>query len=253
MKPRVIPCLLLKDRGLYKTRRFRDPQYIGDPINAVKILNDKEVDELVFLDVSKNRHETGPNFEVIEDIAGEAFMPLAYGGGISQLSQARRLFKIGIEKVILSSVLGRRVDLVCEVADLAGSSSTVVCLDVKRTLLGRYVVYFESGRISSGKTPIEFARELEDLGAGEIILNNIDREGTFEGYDLELIRSVSTAVRIPVVALGGAASPTDFAQALSVGASAVGAGSMFVYHGRHRAVLITYDSEIARQPIFSKK
>jgi cyclase len=238
--PRVIPCLLLKNNGLYKTVRFKEPRYVGDPINAVRILNDKEVDEIVFLDIEAARQKRSPNFDLIADIASEAFMPFAYGGGVTSVEQARRLFGIGVEKVVLNSSAVHTPGLVSDVSTIAGASSVVVSLDVKKSWLGRYIVWTNAGTVNSGLDPAELALDMERRGAGEILLTSIDRDGVMGGYDLDLISLVASRVSIPVIACGGAGSLTHFSEALDRGASAVAAGSMFVFHGKHRAVLITY-------------
>lgn len=240
LRARVIPCLLLRDGGLYKTVRFKDPRYVGDPINAVRIFNEKEVDELTFLDIGATAAGRGPNFELLADIASEAFMPFGYGGGISNLEQVKRLFSLGVEKVVLNTVLASRPELVSEAATLAGSSSVVVSADVRRSWRGEYTVCVAGGRTNVKRDLIEFVEEMERRGAGELLLNAIDRDGTQQGYDLDLISRVAKAVSIPVVAVGGAGKLDDFRAALDQGASAVAAGSMFVFHGKHRAVLITY-------------
>ncbi|CUJ03974.1 AglZ/HisF2 family acetamidino modification protein [Achromobacter xylosoxidans] len=240
LRTRVIPCLLLKNGGLVKTRKFKNPTYIGDPINAVRIFNEKEVDELVFLDISATAAGREPDYELLGDIASEAFMPFAYGGGISTLEHARKLFKLGVEKVILNTSIAQSPALISQIAAEAGSQSVVVSIDVKRNLFGKYTVHSQGGTVSLDTDPVSHARSMERAGAGEILLTAIDRDGCMNGYDLPLITAVSNAVDIPVVASGGASSLHDFAQAKQAGASAVSAGSMFVFHGKHRAVLITY-------------
>lgn len=237
---RVIPCLLLQNAGLYKTVRFREPRYVGDPINAVRIFNEKEVDEIVFLDIEAPRRKCDPNFALISDIASEAFMPFAYGGGINSVDHARRLFDLGVEKVVLNSSAFSTPNLVSEIAQIAGASSVVVSLDARKSWRGRYSVWTNAATINTGKDPAEVAAEMERLGAGEIFLTAIDNDGVMGGYDLELIGLVSKRVSIPVIACGGAGSFDHFRQAIRCGASAVAAGSMFVFHGKHRAVLITY-------------
>ncbi len=236
MLPRVIPCLLLRNGGLVKTLRFRAPRYIGDPINAVRQFNDKEVDELVILDIGCRE----PDFALLADSAGEAFMPLAYGGGIRNIEQIRRLYALGVEKVILNGAAAATPALVTEAAALAGSSGVVVALDVRRSWRGRYSVCVDSGQRDLKREPADYARQMEQLGAGEILLNAIDRDGTMEGYDLDLLRRVAAAVSVPLVAVGGAGELQHLRQAEEQGASAVAAGSLFVFHGRHKAVLITY-------------
>jgi cyclase len=238
---RVIPCLLLHEGGLVKTTRFRDPKYVGDPINAIKIFNDKEVDELVLLDIGATRLDRGPSYSVIEDVASECFMPLAYGGGIATVEQARRIMKLGVEKVIFNTSAWSKRDVIRDASREFGAQAVVASIDVRRKLLGRYEVYVENGARPTGLDPVEYARRLEGDGAGEILLTAIDREGTLKGYDLDLIRKVTAAVSVPVIASGGAGSLDDFRQAVAVGrADAVAAGAMFVFHGPHRAVLITY-------------
>lgn len=240
LRTRVIPCLLLKNGGLVKTRKFKNPTYVGDPINAVRIFNEKEVDELVFLDISATAAGREPDYELLGDIASEAFMPFAYGGGISTLEHAKKLFKLGVEKVILNTSIAKNPALISQIAAEAGSQSVVASIDVKRNLFGKYTVHSEGGTVSLDTDPVSYARTMEQAGAGEILLTAIDRDCCMNGYDLSLITAVSNAVDIPVVASGGASSLHDFAQAKQAGASAVSAGSMFVFHGKHRAVLITY-------------
>ena len=240
-KTRVIPVLLLRGKGLVKTTKFKDPKYIGDPINSVRIFNEKEVDELVFLDISATPQGRGPDFDLLADIAGEAFMPMAYGGGIRTLEQVQKVFALGFEKVIIHAAAYETAQLVRDAVAIYGSQSIVGCLDVRRTLLGRYELYTHSGQKRAAGSVRDRALELEGLGVGEIIVNAIDRDGTQSGYDIKLVREVASAVRIPVVACGGAGGIDDFVQAVQeAGASAVAAGSLFVFVGPHRAVLINY-------------
>lgn len=237
--PRVIPVLLVSDGYLVKPVRFKGETYIGDPINAVRIFNEKQVDELVICDIDATVKRTGVNYRLIEEIADEAFMPVGYAGGISTASEARRITGIGIEKVVLGTAAARRPESVSEIADALGSSSTVVSVDARRGRTG-WDTFVERGRRKVRLSPAEAARRAQDAGAGEVLVTAIDREGTFSGYDLSLIGEVARAVTVPVVALGGAARVSDFAEALDAGASAVAAGSMFVLNGKHRAVLISY-------------
>lgn len=234
---RVIPCLLMRNAGLVKTVRFKDARYIGDPINAVRIFNDKEVDELVFLDIAARG---GPDFDLLADIASEAFMPFAYGGGITSIEHVKRLYGLGVEKVVLNTAAADQPQLVSQAAAQAGSSGVVVSIDVRRNWMGKYSVCVEAGTRDLKREPAAYARAMEQLGAGEILLNAIDRDGTMDGYDLELVRGVAEAVSIPVVAAGGAGTLAHLRQAADAGASALAAGSMFVFHGKHNAVLITY-------------
>jgi imidazole glycerol-phosphate synthase subunit HisF len=236
---RIIPVLLLKGAGFYKTTRFKDPVYLGDPINILRIFNEKEVDEIVILDVEATPAGRGPNFALLQDMASECYMPLAYGGGITTVAEIKRLFQIGFEKVVLNSALFDRPDLITEATQMFGSQSLVVCIDVKKTLLGGYQVVSASARNKTSWKPVEWACRAAELGAGEIIINSVDRDGTMEGYDLELVSRVARAVSIPVVACGGARNVQDFADAVKKShASACAAGAMFVFQGRHRAVLI---------------
>lgn len=237
---RVIPTLLLRNNGLVKGCKFKNHKYVGDPVNAVKIYNDKEVDELIFLDITATADGRGPNFELLEDIASQAFMPFGYGGGLKSIEEIEKIFKIGIEKVVLNTAAVDNLDLVKESGRVAGSQSIVVSIDVKKTLFGKYRVYSHSGRIDTKLDPVEFALRVEGAGAGELMICSIDREGSGQGYDLDLIGRVANAVGIPVIASGGAGSLTDFKDAVTQGASAVAAGDMFIFYGKHKAVLITY-------------
>lgn len=240
--PRVIPVLLVSDGYLVKPMKFGKAQYIGDPINAVRIFNEKQVDELVICDIDATVRNRGINWSLIDEIASEAFMPVGYGGGIENAADASRIISVGIEKVILGTVAHRTPHVVTDIAASLGSSSTVVCIDAKRKLGGSYETFVERGTRKTGMTPVEAAVKAQQLGAGEVIISSIDRESTLSGYDINLISSVASAVTVPVIALGGAAGVADFETALGAGASAVAAGSMFVLNGRHRAVLITYPS-----------
>lgn len=241
--PRVIPLLLLSGQGLVKTVKFKEPKYVGDPRNAVKIFNEKEVDELVILDIKATTEEKPPQYDLVREIVSEAFMPVAYGGGIRCVEDARRLLQLGVEKFVMNTAAVEDAALVRNAAREFGSQSVVVCMDVKKNILGRNELYTCGGRKNAKLDPVTFAKQMEEIGVGEIVVNSIDRDGTMTGYDLELIRSVTSAVRIPVIALGGAGRLEDFRCAVSEGgASAVAAGSLFVFHGKHKAVLISYPS-----------
>ncbi len=250
LKTRVIPVLLLKNAGLVKTRKFKDPKYVGDPINAVRIFNDKEVDELVFLDISATPQNKKPNFDLIKDIASEAFMPFAYGGGIKTLNDIEKLINLGVEKVILNTVAFENSELIGKAVEVFGSQSIVLSMDIKKTLLGKKKIYSYCGKKKIDKDYVDFAKEMEQKGVGEIILNSIDNDGMMQGYDLDIIKKVSKAVSIPVVAVGGAGKLEHFREAVDNGASAVAAGSMFVFNGPHRAVLISYPSYEELQKLF---
>lgn len=240
-KTRVIPVLLLRGKGLVKTTKFKDPSYIGDPINSVRIFNEKEVDELVFLDITATPENRGPDFELLADIAGEAFMPMAYGGGIATIGQVKRIFSLGFEKIIINSAAYTSPDLIREAVAIYGSQSIVGCIDVKKTLLGRYELYSHSGTHKQSVDLKAHLRNLIALGVGEVLVNTIDRDGTMSGYDLKLLREVTSTVGVPVVACGGASGMADFVAAVKEACvSAVAAGALFVYVGPHRAVLINY-------------
>ena len=241
-RPRVIPCLLLRNTGLVKTIKFKDPTYLGDPRNIVKIFNDKDADELALLDITASAEQRGPKFDLIQEIASECFMPMGYGGGITNVEQVKRLIGLGLEKVILNTAAAENPRLIEDAAAFAGSQSVVVSIDVKRVgLFSRYEVFTRGGRHGTKLDPVQWAATAEKAGAGEILLNSIDRDGTMKGYDLDLIKQVAHAVTVPVVACGGASSVADFVQAVRTGgASAVAAGSFFVFQGKHRAVLISF-------------
>jgi cyclase len=241
LRTRVIPVLLLQEGGLVKGQQFKKHKYLGDPINAVKIFNEKEVDELVFLDISATNEQREPNYEVIADIASEAFMPFGYGGGLTTVRQIEKLFSLGVEKSIINSAAFHRPQLITDAAKVSGSQSIVVSMDVKKTLLGSYEVYVNNGQLKTKHDPVIYAQKMQELGAGELIVCSIDREGTGKGYDLRLLEMVSDAVDIPVVGLGGAACLQDLADARNkTKTSGLAAGDMFVFHGKHKAVLITY-------------
>lgn len=240
---RYIPVLLIKDGGLYKTRKFGDEVYLGDPINTVRIFNDKLVDEIVFLDISAARHKSEPNIEILKEITSECFMPLAYGGGITSVDQVRQILAIGFEKIVVNSAAWTDPSLVPSLARVFGSSTVVGSIDVKKNWMGRERVYIHGGREAISIGVIEWAQELERRGVGEIMINSIDKDGEMTGYDLKLIRRVAEAVSVPVIAVGGARNVKDLKSAISdAGASASAAGAMFVFQGKHRAVLISYPS-----------
>ena len=229
--------------SLVKTQRFKKPVYVGDPVNAVKIFNDKEVDELIFLDISATAQDRKPNIRYIREIATEAFMPLCYGGGLSNIEDIRAVIKAGIEKVAINSALEKDPDLISRTADVLGSSSTVASIDVKKDFWGKYRVTVKNASKNLAIPVVEFAQLMELKGAGEIVLNSVDRDGMMNGFDLQLIEEVAHKVNIPVIACGGAGTIDHFKQAILAGASAVAAGSMFVFQGKHKAVLISYPTQ----------
>lgn len=245
LRKRVIPCLLLNaSGGLVKTVKFRDPKYVGDPINAIRIFNDKEVDELIVLDIKASVDGRGPAFGTLHDIVDECFMPLAYGGGIRSLDDARAILSMGVEKVVLNSHAVGNPKLVEQVATEFGSQAVVVSIDTKKKLFGGYDTLTLGGSKRTGHDPVALAKRMESAGAGELFINAIDRDGTMQGYDIDLVASVCTQVQIPVIAAGGARAIDDLRQVLADGhASAAAAGSMFVFTGPHRAVLITYPNK----------
>jgi imidazole glycerol-phosphate synthase subunit HisF len=240
LKHRVIPCLLLRNGGLVKTRRFADPKYVGDPINAIRIFNDKEVDELIVVDIEASRRRREPDYELVRDLASECFMPLCYGGGITSLSQAQRLFGMGVEKVAIQTAALSDLRVVNEIAAAYGSQAVAISIDVKKNIMGRAKLYSSCSGKTLDEPWLDFLKRSVDAGAGEVLLNAVDRDGMMQGYDLELIRSASSAVEVPVIALGGAGSMDHLKQAVAAGAHAVAAGAFFVFQGPHRAVLISY-------------
>jgi cyclase len=249
---RVIPCLLLLDGGLVKSKRFARPRYIGDPINAVRIFNDKYVDELIFLDISASRNGAEPDYDLVSRIAGECFMPLCYGGGIRKLEQARRLVTSGVEKIAVNSMAIDHPEFLSELSDELGASSVVAGIDFIRDWRGKPRVYHPGRRRTTSISPVEQARAVVAAGAGEILLNSVDRDGMRSGFDLEVVRDVAQAVPVPVVACGGADCLADMRAAIDAGASAAAAGSMFVFYGPLKAVLISYPEYAAVRSLFAK-
>ena len=251
MRPRVIPVLLISGDGLVKTIRFDEPKYIGDPINAMKIFNDSEVDELILLDITSGRNGHGPQWNKLSEIISEAFMPVTYGGGVREWAQVEKLFSLGVEKIAFNTAAFLNPGLLEKTAHAYGNQSVVASIDMKKNFWGRYDTFVDYGRKATKVSPVEYARRMEELGAGEILLNSIDRDGTRSGYDLEMIQAVSQAVSVPVVACGGAHELMDFHRAiLGAGASAVAAGSMFVFHGKLRGVLINYPRPAELRDLF---
>lgn len=246
LRTRVIPALLLRDDGLVKTVRFADPTYVGDPCNTVRIFNELEVDELLFLDITASRERRGPNLRILAEIANECFMPLAYGGGIRTLEQARGVFDIGFEKVVLNAHALERPDVVAEIAAVYGSQAVIGAIDVRRDLLKRSRVWSHVTRRSTGRDPVAWAQELEARGVGEILLTSVDREGTWSGLDVGLVRAVTDAVGVPVIAHGGAGTVEHIGAAVREGgASAVGVGSMVVFQKRGMGVLVNFPDRAA--------
>lgn len=254
LHPRIIPCLLVRNKGLVKTINFKDAKYVGDPINAVKIFNEKEADELTVLDIDATVENREPDFKMIENLAVECRMPLCYGGGIKTVEQALRILSLGVEKIALSSIVFDKPELVFEIAKRVGTQSVVVVLDVKKKLFGsKYEIFTHNGTRKTGESPIEFAIKMEKLGAGEIVINSIDNDGVMKGYDFNLIDKIKESISIPLTVLGGAGSHDNIGELISkhpiIGASA---GSLFVFKGKYRAVLINYPNYEEKQKILEK-
>ncbi len=248
LRPRVIPCLLIHERGLVKTVGFKNPKYVGDPINAVKIFNEKESDELIVLDIDATALGREPDYETIAHLAAECRMPLAYGGGVRSAQQAKRIISLGVEKVAISAAAIERPALISEIADSVGSQSVVVVIDVWRKLLGGYEVFTHNGKRATGRSPLDVALEAQARGAGEIVINSIDRDGEMKGYDLALAAKVREAVHVPLTILGGAGSLQHIgAMVTQCGIVGVAAGSLFVFKGSYRAVLINYPQQAQKE------
>ncbi len=253
LHPRIIPCLLIRNKGLVKTVNFGPSKYVGDPINAVKIFNEKEVDELIVFDIDATTTGSDPDFATIRKLAAECRMPLCYGGGVKTVAQAKQIIGLGVEKVAISSAVFDDFNLITAIAAEIGSQSVVVVMDVKKTLFGKYVVYTQNGKKSTGRSPVELAQQAERFGAGEIIINSIDLDGQMKGYNLELAVSVREAVNLPMSVLGGAGTLADIGELIQAcGIIGAAAGSLFVFKGIYRAVLINYPSTIERENLINK-
>ncbi len=251
LKVRVMPCLLLRNWGLVKTVKFKDAAYVGDPINTLRIYNDKEVDEVIFLDITATPENKKPQFKLLNEIATECFMPFSYGGGVRDLDDVAALFTLGAEKVAINTYSHENPAFLTSIADRFGAQAVIASIDVKKSLFGRYEVWTAGGRKNTKKDPVEWAVEMQKRGAGEVLLTSIDRDGTFAGYDTDLIKRVASAIDVPLIASGGAGSIEDFFKAVSIGgASAVAAGSMVVYQGSHRAVLVNFPTHAELKKTF---
>ena len=241
LRVRVIPALLLKGGALVKTVKFKNPGYIGDPINTVRIFNELEVDELAFLDISATPEGRGPDFKLLKEIADECFMPLAYGGGLNDFETVKSIFSIGFEKVILNTITHSDPSFITRIAEHYGNQAVIVSIDVKKNFFGKYEVWSHCGGKNTGKNPVDWAEEVEKLGAGEVLLTSIDREGTWSGFDFEMIKRVTNTLSIPVIAHGGAGETMHIEQAVKLGgASAVALGSMVVYQKKGMGVLVNF-------------
>ena len=253
LRPRIIPCLLVHKKGLVKTTGFKDPKYVGDPINAVKIFNEKEVDEMVVLDIDASVEKRGPDFELIRNLAVECRMPFCYGGGVTTVEEAKKIIGLGAEKVAMSSAVVKNIDLVNQVGRAIGVQSVVVVLDAKQKAFGGYEIFIHNGKKATGIQLNEFLLLLNKTeGVGELIINSIDRDGRMGGYDLSLIKLVRNAVDMPVTAMGGAGTLADLGLLIKeykvIGA---GVGSLFVFKGKYRAVLINYPNKAEKTELYS--
>jgi imidazole glycerol-phosphate synthase subunit HisF len=250
LRPRIIPCLLVKDKGLVKTVKFKDPKYVGDPINAVRIFNEKEVDELMVLDIDASAENREPDYKMIENLANECRMPLCYGGGVKTVEQAQRIFSLGVEKIALSSAAIENISIVREIAEVVGVQSVIVIIDVKKKVFGGYEVVIYNGSKKTGKDPVKYAKDLQEAGAGELVINSIDNDGVMKGYDFEIIDKIRQAISIPMTVLGGAGSLDDIGKVISkhrvIG---VAAGSLFVFKGVYKAVLINYPIKLEKNKL----
>ncbi|MBP4137808.1 AglZ/HisF2 family acetamidino modification protein [Flavobacterium geliluteum] len=251
LRPRIIPSLLIHENGLVKTVNFKNPKYVGDPINAVKIFNEKAVDELAIFDIDATVLGKEPNYSLIERLASQSMMPLCYGGGVKTVEQAQRIFSLGIEKIALSSAVLQNPKLITEISDRVGAQSVIVVLDVKKKLLVGYEVYTHNGKKATGINPFKFVEEAQKLGAGEIVINSIDKDGVMKGYDMDLIAKVREKISLPMTVLGGAGSLQDIEKVIDVhGVIGVAAGSLFVFKGPYKAVLINYPTQLEKNKIF---
>jgi len=244
LRPRIIPCLLVKNGGLVKTQQFAIPKYVGDPINAVKIFNEKGVDEIIVVDIDATVLKRDPDYTLIKNLAAECRMPLCYGGGVKSVDQVERIISLGVEKVAMSAAVVSDPEIVARAAEVVGGQSVVVVMDVKKGRFGsKYELWTHNASKRTGLSPVEFAQKVEELGAGEVVVNSIDRDGVAKGYDLELVRMIRETISLPMTVLGGAGSLDDIASLIqSFGIIAAAAGSLFVFKGIYRAVLINYPS-----------
>ena len=251
LRPRIIPSLLVHDNGLVKTVNFKNPKYVGDPINAVRIFNEKEVDELAIFDIDATVLGKEPDYTLIEKLANQSRMPLCYGGGVKTVEQAQKIFSLGIEKIALSSAVIENPDLITQIANRVGSQSVIVVLDIKKKLLGGYEIYTHNGKKSTGINPVSFAEKAQKLGAGEIVINAIDQDGVMKGFDMNLIDKISEKISIPITVLGGAGSLEDIKKVIDRhGIIGVAAGSLFVFKGIYKAVLINYPEKKQKEELY---
>ncbi len=254
LRPRIIPCLLVRNKGLVKTVKFKDGKYVGDPLNAVKIFNEKEVDELILLDIDATAENREPDFELIRNIAIESRMPLCYGGGVKTVEHAKKIISLGAEKVAISSIALENRSIITEMAHAVGTQSVIVVIDVKtKSFFGKQEVVSHNGTKSTGLSPVDFAKQCEAAGAGEIVINSVDHDGMMDGYDLKLIKEIRQAVTLPLTVIGGASSLDDLSDLISkVGVIGAAAGSLFVFKGKYKAVLINYPNRIEKQTVLNR-
>ena len=253
LRPRIIPCLLVKGGGLVKTVQFGNPKYVGDPINAVRIFNEKEVDELIVLDIDATAENRAPDYKMIANLAAESRMPLCYGGGVKTVEQVQTIISVGVEKVAMSAAVVQRAELISEAAAKVGSQSIVVVMDVKKHAAGKYKLHTHNGVRATALDPVGFAEKAEKLGAGEVVVNSIDRDGEMKGYDLDLIAQVRERISVPMTVLGGAGSLQDLATVVrQFGTIGAAAGSLFVFKGVYRAVLINYPSRAEKDALLAE-
>jgi len=253
LRPRIIPCLLLREKGLVKTVKFKDGKYVGDPLNAVKIFNEKEVDELMLLDIDATTEGREPDFKLIRNIALESRMPLCYGGGVRTVEQCKKIISLGAEKVAISSSVIQNPSIITEMSKAVGSQSVVVVIDIKpKGLLGRYEIFSNNGTNATGLNPVDFVKYCEENGAGEIVINSIDHDGMMNGYDIKIAREIRKAVSLPLTILGGASSLDDVSGLIKeFGVIGVAAGSIFVFKGKYKAVLINYPNAAEKIAVLS--
>lgn len=253
LRPRIIPCLLLHNKGLVKTVKFKEGKYVGDPLNAVKIFNEKEVDELMFLDIDASVENREPDFELIRNLAMESNMPICYGGGVKTIEHAKKIISLGAEKVAISSAAVEDLEIIGKMAAAVGSQSVVVVIDVKQKgLFNKYEVVIHNAQKSTGLMAAEFALKCEKAGAGEIVINNVDEDGVMKGYNMKLLKEIRSATTIPMTVLGGAGTLSDISDAIKeIGIIGAAAGSLFVFKGKYKAVLINYPNASEKQVVLS--
>lgn len=252
LMPRIIPCLLIHKDGLVKSVNFKDYKYIGDPINTVKIFNEKEVDELIVLDIDATRNNTRPNFNLISKIASECRMPLCYGGGVKSVNDAKEIIRLGVEKVSISSAAIKNPQLVSQIANEIGSQSISIVIDYKKNIFGNYEIWINNGHVNTKKSLLKNLQDFSSLGAGELIFNSISNDGTLRGYDISLAKNIRSIINTPITFLGGASSYEDMSSMINeVGVVGLAAGSLFVYKGKYKAVLINYPKFDEKVKIFN--